>query len=88
MQKQWVRADLQSGLGSLGGVHGLGGGLSIHLVDVCHRQLTHQLQQQEVDVGGRPVIALYLGVMVGHPGLTGAGHHTIAVHGVEGVQQV
>ena len=46
MQKQWVRADLQSGLGSLGGVHGLGGGLSIHLVDVCHRQLTHQLQQQ------------------------------------------
>ncbi len=45
MQRQWVRADLESGLGSLGGVHGLGGGLSIHLVDVCHRQLAHQLQQ-------------------------------------------
>ncbi len=41
-----MRADLQSGLGSLGGVQGLGGGLSIHLVDVCHRQLAHQLQQQ------------------------------------------
>ena len=41
-----MRADLESGLGSLGGVQGLGGGLSIHLVDVCHRQLAHQLQQQ------------------------------------------
>ena len=37
---------------------------------------------------GLQVVALDLGVMAGHPGLTGAGHHTVAVHGIEGVQQV
>ena len=37
---------------------------------------------------GLQVVALYLGVVAGHPGLAGAGHHAVAVHGVEGVQQV
>ena len=37
---------------------------------------------------GLQVVALYLGVVAGHTCLAGAGHHRVAVHGVEGVQQV
>lgn len=34
------------------------------------------------------VVALNLGVVAGYPSLTSAGDHAVAVHGVEGMQQV
>lgn len=34
------------------------------------------------------VVALNLGVMAGDSSLAGAGDHAVAVHGVEGVQQI
>lgn len=39
-------SNLESSLDALGGAHGVRGGLSIHLVNVCQGQLSYQLQQQ------------------------------------------
>ena len=46
MQRHGTGADLEGALGTLGRVRGLGCRLGVHLVDVSHGQLTHQLQQQ------------------------------------------
>ena len=49
---------------------------------------SHILKNAALIPVGLQVVALYLGVVAGHACLAGAGHHGVAVHGVEGVQQV